>query len=418
MATYDQPESAQERPSSNGRSHHLAEVAWVFFRLGCTAFGGPAAHIAMMREEVVQRRKWVSDQEFLDLIGVVNLIPGPNSTELAIHLGYIRAGWLGLIVAGTCFIVPAMLLVLALASGYVAYGSLPEVSWLLYGIKPVIIAIIAVALWGLGKTLLRSWLPFGVAILLGVLYLLGANELLLLFGGGIVFALLRFLLQRLSEGKPPTLSFSFPALLAASGQRWASWSLRQPVFAEILLSLSPAVPVSLPLLFLTFLKIGAVLYGSGYVLLAFLRNDLVLSLHWLTDQQLLDAITVGQFTPGPVFTTATFIGYVIAGWQGALLATLGIFLPSFIFVGLIRRLAATLRRSSWTALLLDGINVAALALMGGVLLQLGQQALTDWLTWGVALLALFILLRFKINSVWLILAGAVIGLLRFWVVGG
>jgi chromate transporter len=372
----------------------------------------------MMREEVVQRRKWVSDQAFLDLIGVVNLIPGPNSTELAIHLGYTRAGWPGLIVAGICFIVPAMLLVLALAVGYVTYGSLPEVNWLFYGIKPVIIAIIAAALWGLGKTLLRGWWALGAVVLLGGLYLLGVNELLLLFGGGMGFALVRFVLMRLSSGKPSSFSFSPPALLVMLEEQWSAWKLWQAALTDSVVRLAPVVPVSLLLLFLTFLKIGAVLYGSGYVLLAFLRNDFVLSLHWLTDQQLLDAIAVGQFTPGPVFTTATFIGYVIAGWQGALLATLGIFLPSFVFVGMIHRLATTLRRFSWTSLALDGINLAAFALMGGVLLQLGQQALIDWLTLAMAFMAFLLLLRFKINSVWLILIGAAIGLMRFWILVG
>nr|BBH87810.1 chromate transporter [Thermosporothrix sp. COM3] len=367
----------------------LAEVAGVFLRLGCTAFGGPAAHIAMMREEVVRRRRWVDDQTFLDLLGVVNLIPGPNSTELAIHLGYVRAGWPGLIVAGVCFIVPAMLIVLAFAWAYVTFGSLPQVGWLLYGIKPVIIAIVAISLWGLGKTVLRGWFAVVMAALLMGLYLLNVNEVLVLFGGGIAYALLRTLGRKLH-----LFSCSLPSLL---------------LFAPM-----HATPEGLLTLFLTFLKIGAILYGSGYVLLAFLRDDFVLSLHWLTDQQLLDAITVGQFTPGPVFTTSTFVGYLIAGWQGALLATLGIFLPSFIFVGLIHRLASTLRRFVWTSLLLDGVNTAAFALMGGVLLQLGQQALPDPLTWGIALGALLILLRWNVNSAWLILAGAAIGLLRYW----
>jgi chromate transporter len=383
----------------------LVEVASLFLRLGFTAFGGPAAHIAMMREEVVQRRKWISDERFLDLISIVNLIPGPNSTELAIHLGYVRAGWAGLIVAGICFISPALLIVLALAWLYVRFGSLPQVGWLFYGIKAVVIAIIAQALWGLGRSILKGVLPIVFAILALILYLLGINELIVLIAGGISFGIVRWLERRRKKDVVTSvLPFPFGALTGL----WKS-ALVLPAASVALV----AVPVSLLTLFLTFLKIGSILYGSGYVLLAFLRTDFVQNLGWLTDQQLLDAISVGQFTPGPVFTTATFVGYVIAGLPGALLATLGIFLPSFVFVALIHRLATVLRRSPWTAAVLDGINVAALALMGGVLLELGQSALTDIITWGIAFISLVILLRFKINSFWLILAGAVIGVLRF-----
>ncbi|HEU5226825.1 MAG TPA: chromate transporter [Ktedonobacteraceae bacterium] len=383
----------------------LTEVAGLFLRLGFTAFGGPAAHIAMMRREIVERRQWVSDERFLDLLGIINLIPGPNSTELAIYLGYLRAGWPGLIIGGICFIGPAMLIVLALAWLYVRYGSLPQAGWLFYGIKPVVIAIIAQALWGLSRKVLKGAIPIILALLVMACYLLGVNGLALLVAAGILFALIRwFQHQRKEKTLATVLPFSVGGL-----RQW--WHLLVTTPSSLVLT---AVPVSVPVLFLTFLKIGAILYGSGYVLLAFLRSDFVQGLGWLTDKQLLDAVAVGQFTPGPVFTTATFVGYLVASWQGALVATLAIFLPSFVFIAIIHPLAATLRRSPWTSAILDGVNIAALALMGGVMLQLGQSALIDPLTWLMALVAFVILLRFQLNSAWLILAGAFVGVLRFW----
>jgi len=401
----------QNRPDKKGepvtnvlpsQSERLREVFFLFLRLGFTAFGGPAAHIAMMRDEVVKRRKWISDERFVDLWGTCNLVPGPTSTELAIYLGYQRAGWPGLIIGGICFICPAMLIVLALAWAYVRFGSLPQVAWLFYGIKPVVVGIITYALWGLCRTVFKGIWQVVVALLVLALYLLGVNVILLLFGGGILYGLVR-IAQRWYEEKQKTPKAPLSSLAGMVELQWK-------IFPAIV-----AAPVSLLTLFLTFLKIGAVAYGSGYVLLAFLRSDLVLNLHWLTDRQLLDAVSVGQFTPGPVFTTATFIGYVVAGFPGALLATLGIFLPSFVFIVLVHPIATRLRRSPWTAPLLDGVNVAALALMAGVLIQLGQSALVDILTWTIAVLSFVILLRFKINSAWLILGGAIIGLLRFWV---
>ena len=392
--------------ASEKRPNRLAEVASLFLRLGFTAFGGPVAHIAMMREEIVRRRKWVSDERFMDLISIVSLIPGPNSTELAIYLGYLRAGWLGLIVAGLCFIGPAMLIVLALAWLYVRFGSLPQITWLFYGIKPVVIAIVAQALIGLCRTTLKSVLSIALAILVLILYLSGVNNLVLLVGCGLIFALVRWIEKR----SPPreVMSVALPVFLLYMQSVWQMLTTVGIAAGE--------TPVTLPVLFLTFLKIGAVLYGSGYTILAFLRPEFVLGLHWLTDRQLLDAVSIGQLTPGPVFTTATFIGYVVAGWQGALLATLAIFLPSFILVAIIHPLANRLRRSPWTAMILNGINIATLALIGGVLIQLGQSSLIDIVTWGIAVVALAILLRFKINSAWLIAGGAVIGVVRFLVV--
>ena len=391
------PQAAQA--DTGGRAHY-AEVAVVFLRLGFTAFGGPAAHIAMMRDELVRRRGWLSDERFLDLMGAVNLIPGPNSTELAIYLGFLRAGWLGLVLAGVCFIGPAMLIVLALAWAYVTFGTAPQAAWLLYGIKPVVIAIIAQALWGLARVALRGALPIVWAALLLALYLLNVNIFVLLLGGGVVFAALRLAGRHVRRGADADAGTRPAGLIALPlGASSASAAL--------------AAPFSQLTLFLTFLKIGAVLYGSGYVLLAFLRTNFVQQLHWLTDRQLLDAVSIGQFTPGPVFTTATFIGYLVGGWQGALVATLGIFLPAFVFIPLLHRLTTLLRRSPWTAAALDGVNIAALALMAGVLLQLGRAALVDPFTWLLAAGALAVLLRFKPNSAWLIAAGALVGLLAF-----
>jgi chromate transporter len=379
-------------PSADG----LREVAALFLKLGFIAFGGPAAHIGLMRQEVVQRRHWVTDQEFLDLLGAANLIPGPSSTETAIFLGYKRAGWRGLVLAGTLFILPAMLIVLALAWAYVRYGSTPAGEALLYGIKPVIIAVIAQALWGLGKTAVKS-LPLalvGLAVL--GLYFLNASPLVLMFGGALVGLIVengsRLWQDRLQLALLPPLAWVTPlaATLAAS-----------------------SVPFSLRTLFLVFLKIGAVIYGSGYVLLAFLRTDLVTNFGWLTDRQLVDAVAVGQLTPGPVFTTATFIGYLVGGWPGALLATLAIFLPGFVFVALVFPIVPRLRGSPWTRGFLDGANVAALGLMAAVTWQLAQAAIIDPLTAALALVALLLLVRFKINSAWLVLGGGAIGIVHY-----
>lgn len=390
-----------------------------FLRLGFTAFGGPAAHIAMMRDEVVRRRRWISDQRFLDLLGVINLIPGPNSTELAIYLGYERAGWLGLVAAGLCFIGPAMLIVLALAWAYVTYGSAPQVGWLLYGIKPVVIAIILQALWGLGRTALKGPLGVALAVAVAALYLLNVNTLLLLFGGALIYGLAQLIRRWMRSGlAKPTLSVAAPATigvaLRAGAARLAGSRLAGSPLAFVATTVGAtavaATPISLPILFLTFLKIGALLYGSGYVLLAFLRADFVQRLGWLTDQRLLDAVAIGQFTPGPLFTTATFVGYIVAGWPGALTATLGIFLPSFVYIALFWPVASWLRRSTWSAPLLDGLNIAALALMAGVGAQLGRAALFDFVTVTLAILSLLILLRWRLNSAWLIVGGGLVGL--------
>ena len=368
----------------------LKEVALLFLKLGTVAFGGPAAHVAIMHAEVVKRRKWLSDQEFLDLLGATNLIPGPNSTEMAIHLGFLRAGWPGLIAAGLGFILPAALMVGLLAWAYKLYGALPQAEWLLYGVKPVVIAIIVQALWSLGGKAIKNALTAVVAAAALGLYFLGVNEIALLFAGGVV-VMLAANLQRLRSRMAAAFLLPLGGMTAAQ--------------------IAASIPFSLPVLFLTFLKIGAVLYGSGYVLLAFLRADLVVRYGWLTDPQLIDAIAIGQVTPGPLFTTATFIGYQLGGVSGALLATLGIFLPSFVFVLISNPFIPRMRGSPWFGALLDGVNAAALGLMAAVTWQIGGASLIDPLTVLVALLGLALLLRFKVNSTWLIAAGALIGLL-------
>ncbi len=363
----------------------LAEVTALFLKLGFTAFGGPAAHIGIMHDEVVKRRKWLTDEEFLDLLGVTNLIPGPNSTEMVIHISYLHAGWLGLVVGGFCFVAPATLIVLLFSWLYVQYGTTPQVEWLLYGVKPVVIAIIAQALWILGGKALKNRTLAVIGVAVFALYFLKFNEILLLFAGGLVFLLIMNY-RRIRHASPMIL---FP-------------------FSGLALS-QLAVPFSLPILFLTFLKIGSVLYGSGYVLLAFLRNDFVLRLGWLTDQKLIDAVAIGQVTPGPLFTAATFIGYILGGTSGALLATLGIFLPSFLFVATSNPLIPKLRNSTWMSGLLDGVNASSLGLMAAVTVQLAFSSLTDLYTVILAILSLVLLLRFKVNSTWLIAGGAIAG---------
>jgi chromate transporter len=369
------------------RRRRLGEVIRVFFKLGLTGFGGPAAHIAMMREEVVRRRKWLSDDELLDLLGATNLIPGPNSTEMAIHLGYLRAGGWGLIAAGVAFILPAMAIVLAMAWAYVRYESLPETGWLLYGIKPVVLALIVHALWILGRRRLRRfWLAVLAVVVLG-LSLAGVNEIVLLLGGGLV-ALAAAGRLRI----PPALS-TFPGL--ALGLQAATGG---PAGSSLLA------------LFLTFLKIGSVLYGSGYVLLAFLRADFVTRLGWLTDRQLLDAIAVGQVTPGPLFTSATFIGYLVGGLPGGLLGTLGIFLPSFIFVLLSRPLLPRLRASRALSAALDGVTAASLGLMAAVALQVAAASIIDLPTAAIGAASAGLLAWGRVNPTWLIVAAGALGL--------
>jgi chromate transporter len=386
IRTIDQPTSMT--PATDPRTP-LRQIAFLFLKLGTTAFGGPAAHIAMMDEEVVRRRRWLTEVEFLDYLSAANFIPGPNSTELAIHIGHRQAGWPGLIVAGTSFIIPAALMVGGLAYLYVTFGSLPQTTQLFYGMKPVVIAIIIQALWRLGRSAVKTgWLAV-VAVTCLLMNGAGINELLVLALGGCLGLAPQW--RRLHAPSARSL----PAFLTATTASGSSAAI----------GLSP--------IFLVFAKIGSVLFGSGYVLLAFLRADLVQRYRWLSEKQLLDAIAVGQITPGPVFTTATFVGYLLRGPAGAVAATVGIFLPAFVFVALTAPLMPRLRASSVAAALLDGVNVASLALMAVVTWQLTRAAILDWFTLALALVSALLLLRFRaLNSAWLILASAILGLAK------
>lgn len=370
--------------------NNLGDVTRLGLKLGITAFGGPAAHIAMLRQDVVERFGWLSDQRFLDLLGITNLIPGPNSTEMVMHIGQERAGTKGLVAAGAAFITPAALITLFFAWLYMEFGTTTQGEWVLLGVKPVVLAVVAQAIWNLGRTAVKSlWLGLiGAAVL--VLYLLGISELVLLFAG----ALVAYAVYAVRRGiSPPTAGIVAP------------WAL-VPALAR--LATDPSVPYSIGQLFLTFLKIGAVLYGSGYVLLAFIEGDFVNRLGWLTKQQLLDAVAVGQFTPGPVFTTATFVGYVVGGVPGAIAATFGIFLPAFIFVALAHRFLNRMMDAAWTRPLLDGVNVAAIGLMTAVGISLARDAVFDCFTALLFIAALLMLLKFRVNSALLVLGGALV----------
>ena len=371
------PESAEAGAATAPRGT-VGEVARVFLLLGVTAFGGPAAHVAMMDAELVERRRWVTREAFLDLVGATNLIPGPNSTELAIHLGYRRAGWRGLLAAGACFIVPAALLVGAMAWAYAAARPLPATAALLGGVKPVVVAVVAHALWSFARTALRTPTVAALSLVVLVLALAGVDELPLLAAAAAATVALR---AGRGRGAGP--------------------------------GAAPAVePVGLVALFALFARIGSVLFGSGYVLLAFLRSELVERRGWLTEAQLLDAVAAGQVTPGPVFTTATFVGYLVGGAPGAVAATLGIFLPAFAFVALSGPLVPRIRRSPAAGAALDGVNAASVALMAAVSWQLARAALFDPLTLAIAAAALLLLARYRVNAAWLVLGGAVAGLAR------
>jgi chromate transporter len=374
----------------------LGDVVRLFLKLGTIAFGGPAAHIAMMEDEVVRRRQWLTRDQFLDYVSAANLIPGPNSTELAIHIGYRRAGWLGLIAAGVSFILPAALIVSGLAAVYVRSGSLPALQGILYGVKPVVIAVIAQAIWVLGRTAVKT-LTLGVVALAAVAATaVGVHELVVLAFSGVAV----LLADKFGSARKTRLAVVLAGLFSASSGSAA-------------VNATAAAPFALWTLFLVFVKAGAVLFGSGYVLVAFIRADLTERLGWLTESQLLDAIAVGQVTPGPVFTTATFVGYLLGGGAGALVATIGIFLPAFVFVAVSGPLVPRLRASAVAAAILDGVNVASLALMVVASSHIAHTALIDVTTVVLAVSSLVLLVRWRVNSAWLIALGAVVGFLAY-----
>ena len=377
----------------------MRALALSFLKLGTIAFGGPAVHIAMMEEEFVRRRQWLTQQEFLDRLGAANLIPGPSSTEMAIYIGLSKRGWVGLIVAGCCFIVPAALLVCAIAMAYVRYGSIPQVAGVLYALKPVVIAVVLQAFWKLGRSAVKTKFLGAIGVFAAIAIAWGAYDLLVLAAAGLCAAL-PVAHQKLTHSR------------RASALALVALKPKGAIVSLTAVAALAAAPFNLWRLFFTFLKIGSVLFGSGYVLLAFLRSDFVLRLHWLTERQLLDAVAVGQITPGPVFTTATFIGYLAGGIKGAIVATVGIFLPGFLLVAASGPLIPKIRRSSLAGAVLDGVIVGSLALMGVVTWQLGRAALVDPLTIAIACASAVLLFAIRINAAWLILAAAVIGVIH------
>ncbi|MEH2104775.1 chromate efflux transporter [Nostoc sp.] len=395
---------------TNSASSRLGELANLFFKLGVIGFGGPVAHIAMIEDEVVKRRQWLTREHFLDLLGATNLIPGPNSTEMAIHIGYIYAGWLGLIVSGVCFVLPAVLITGGFAWVYVAYGTLPQVTPLLYGIKPAVLAIIINALWGLAKKAVKTRQLLAIALAVVLLTLLfKLNEVIALLIGGLLGML--WLHSGEKNAKPGEKANFLIASLSTGATLKASAAVAASVATA-----STAINVPLWQLGWFFLKVGSVLFGGGYLLVAFLQGGLVQEYGWLTQQQLLDAIAIGQFTPGPVLSTATFIGYIIGGIPGAIVATIGIFLPSFVFVAALNPLIPRLRASSWTRAFLDAVNVSAVALMVVTTLQLGAATLTlpqapfvDFLGLAIAIVSAILAIHFRINAAWLVFGSAFIG---------
>lgn len=379
--------NSQHEPPGRRQHASLSEVAKVFFRLGCIGFGGPAVHIAMMEEEVVKKRKWISAEHFLDLVGATNLIPGPNSTEMTMHCGHERAGWKGLVVAGTCFILPAVVITAVFAWSYQEYGHLADVQPFLYGIKPAIISVIVALMISLGRKALKSTVLGIIGGLAAILTLQGINEIYVLFGAGLLGIVLHLLTQ-----KTPSLNtFISGVILALQTAELSHWKM-----------------------FLIFLKVGSILYGSGYVLFAFLDAELVVK-GLLSKQELIDAIAVGQFTPGPVFSAATFIGWQLGGLGGAIAATIGIFLPSFLFVGLLNPLIPRLRKSKIMSAFLDTVNIVSVAIILAVAVEMGRETLVDWRTVVIALVGFVITFYFKkLNSAFVVLGGAALGYLLWW----
>ena len=404
----------QQIQSDSPLASRLGELASLFVKLGTISFGGPAAHVALIQDEVVRKRKWLTQQQFLDMLGAANLIPGPTSTEIAINIGFFRAGWAGLCVAGASFILPAALITGAFAWAYVRFGSLPQAGSVLAGIKSAVIAVIAIAIWRLGKSAVRDAGLAALGVLAFAAFFIGLNPIAILFGGGLIGMLVRRA-GRLRAAAATLVSNVFPLRLLTSST-WKNLRIAPLRSTSLIAAVSfaagtTAARPTVGKIALFFLKVGAVLYGGGYVLLAFLEQGLVQQHAWLTRRQLLDAVAIGQFTPGPVLSTATFIGYILGGAPGAAVATIGIFLPSFFYIALLAPVLFRLRKSPWIAAFLDSVNVCAVALMAGVTFQLGSDALRGWVSWALALVSLAILLRWKVSPAWVVLGGGIVGLL-------
>lgn len=407
-------EPLPQSPLPQSLAHRLHELATLFLKLGSISFGGPAAHIALIESEIVRKRQWVTRQQFLDMLGAANLIPGPTSTEMAISVGFVRAGWMGLCVAGASFILPAAIITAAFAWTYVRFGSLPQAVTVLGGIKAAVIAVIAIAIWRLGKTAVKD---VGLAVLGAVslaAFFLNVNPVAILFGGGVLGMLVRQGTTLRAQGASLLLPF-IPGRTFRASEFSGTWGFWLRWFSAVTAAASATglveVRPSVGRIALYFLKVGAVLYGGGYVLLAFLEQGIVKQHGWLTQQQLLDAVAIGQFTPGPVLSTATFIGYILGGVPGAAAATVAIFLPSFFYVSLLAPVLFRLRQSAWMAAFLDSVNVCAVALMGGVTFRLAADALREWRAWVIAAAALGILARWKVSPAWVVLGGGIAGVL-------
>jgi len=388
---------------------NISQLATLFFKLGSIGFGGLVVQISMMEYEVVSRKRWLTREKFLDILGATNLVPGPNSIELAIHIGYLRAGWLGFAISGICFILPSVLITIGFAWAYRQFGSLPEITPFLDGIKPVILAVMLLAIRKLGKTAIKNWRLIVVGVFVFTAELLGVSEMVLILIGGILgMFLLEFGKEFSSEESQTTQSVN------------TKFRVPKRVFFVLIIigvlffiDTSSATSLSLEKLSIFFLKVGSFLYGSGYVLIAFLEGGLVHTFGWLSQQQLLDAIAIGQITPGPLLSTATFIGYLLLGIPGAAVATVSIFLPSFLFSAAVISVIPQLRRFRWTAAFLDAVNASSIALMAAVVVNLSQSVLVNWQSWVILLGASIISFRWKVNVIFLILGGAIIAWILF-----
>lgn len=394
---------------NQGKLQNLSQLATLFLKLGSIGFGGFVVVVAMMEYEVVGRRRWLTNQKFLDILGATNLVPGPNSIEVAIHIGYLQAGWLGFAISGICFILPSVLITIGFAWAYTQFGSLPEIVPFLDGIKPVILAVMLLAIAKLGKTAIKNWRLVVIGVLVFTAELLGVSEMILiLFGGVIGMFLLEFDRKLLSE-----------QLEINQFENSRFKILKTVVFLLIIIAvlffIDTIYPTSLSLekLSIFFLKVASLLYGSGYVLIAFLEGGLVNTFGWLTQQQLLDAIAIGQITPGPLISSATFIGYLLLGVPGAVVATVSIFLPSFFFSAALISVIPQLRRFRWTAAFLDAVNGSSIALMAAVMVDLSQSVLINWQSWVIFLTASIISFRWKVNVIFLILGGAIVAWILF-----
>jgi len=407
-------ETAEAMNGGNVKHARLGEIARAFLRLGFVAFGGAAAHIGLMEEEFVRRRKWLSREEFLDRLGAVNLLPGPTSTEMAIYLGELRGGFAGLLVAGACFILPAALMTVGLAWAYVKYGALPELAGVLWGVKPVVVVLLVQAVWSLAKAALKSReLMFLAAVVLG-LAAMHVPTLALLIGTGVAWIVANRFGRKPDTALVLTVAIGSDIVPSASRTSLANGVHGENAARGAVVAVggvSSVLAVTTSGVFLYFLKIGALLFGSGYVLLAVLREDLVTRLHWLSQTQLLDAIAVSQATPGPFFTVATFVGYVLAGWHGAAVATLGMFVPAFTYVALTANVLPKMRNSPNAGAFLDGVNAAAVALMAFVGLQFAREVVTTPSALAIGAVAAVLVFRYRVNSAWVVLGGAAAGLL-------